>query len=88
MPSIGVLKSKVAIRLIVGHMIQQIQIDIAYVINCGLSVGFITVKASFLANFPTIKNSNIKAIGTIIGSSCRVTINVVVFTTLVFKTAL
>lgn len=79
MPSVGVLNNKVAIKLIIGHIIQQIQIDIAYVINCDLSIGFITVNASFLANFPTIKNSNIKAIETIIGSSCGAAINVVVF---------
>ena len=56
-------------------MIQHIHIDIAYVINCGLSVGFITVNASSLASLPTIKNSRMKATGTIIGNSCNATVS-------------
>ena len=63
------LNKSVAIKLIIGHIIQHIQTEIAYVINCGLSSGFITVNASFLAILPTIKNSSTNAAGTIIGSS-------------------
>ena len=58
----GLLKSTVAIRLITGHMIQQMQIEIAKVISCGLSSGRITRKARAAASLPTIKNSSTKAI--------------------------
>ena len=50
-----VLNKNVAIKLIIGHIIQQIQIDIAYVIIWGLSCGVTTLNARILAYFPTIK---------------------------------
>ena len=55
MPKLGVLNKNVAIKLIIGHIIQQIQIDIAYVIIWGLSCGVTTLNARILAYFPTIK---------------------------------
>lgn len=64
------MKRNVATRLITGHIMQHIHIDIAYVMNCGLSVGRMTVNASILAIFPTTKNSSTNAIGTMIGNSC------------------
>ena len=67
---------------------QHIHIDIAYVINCGLSVGFITVNASIFAIFPTIKNSSMKATGTIIGNSCAAAIKVVPSTVPVLRAIL
>lgn len=82
------LKSIVATRLITGHIIQHMHIDIAYVINCGLSVGFITVNASSLASLPTIKNSRMKATGTIIGNSCNAAIKVVPSTVPVLRAIL
>ena len=69
MPKFGVLNKNVAIKLIIGHIIQQIQIDIAYVIIWGLSCGVTTLNARILAYFPTIKNSKTNAIGTIMVSS-------------------
>ncbi len=84
----GVLNKKVAIRLIVGHIIQQIHIEMAYVINCGLSLGLITVNASFLANLPTIKNSSTKAIGTMIGNSLNAAKKVKPAIVFVFRTTL
>ena len=68
-PKSGVLKSNTAIRLMTGHMMQQIQIETAYVINCGRSFGRMTLNASFFAIFPTIKNSRTNAAGIITGSS-------------------
>lgn len=55
MPKLGILNKNVAIKLIIGHIIQQIQIDIAYVIIWGLSCGVTTLNARILAYFPTIK---------------------------------
>ena len=69
MPKLGVLNKNVAIKIIIGHIIQQIQIDIAYVIIWGLSCGVTNLNTRILAYFPTIKNSKTNAIGTIMGSS-------------------
>ena len=55
MPKLGILNKNVAIKLIIGHIIQQIQIDIAYVIIWGLSCGVTTLNARILTYFPTIK---------------------------------
>ena len=55
MPKLGILNKNVAIKIIIGHIIQQIQIDIAYVIIWGLSCGVTTLNARILAYFPTIK---------------------------------
>ena len=63
------LNKIVAIKLMIGHIMQQMQIEIAYVINCGRSLGLTTVKASFCAIFPKKKNSRTKAIGAMIGNS-------------------
>ena len=84
----GLLKSTVAIRLITGHMIQQMQIEIAKVISCGLSSGRITRKARAAASLPTIKNSSTKAIGNMIGISCSAARNVMAETPSVFHATL
>ena len=51
MPKLGVLNKNFAIKLIIGHIIQQIQIDIAYVIIWGLSCGVTTLNARILASY-------------------------------------
>ena len=85
MPKLCVLNKNVAIKLIIGHIIQQIQIDIAYVIIWGLSCGVTTLNARILAYFPTIKNSKTNAIGTIMGSSFNASKKVLLETPPIFS---
>ena len=57
------LNSKVAIKLMIGHIIQIIMIEIAIVMTIGRSSGFTMRKARICARLSTIKNSRIKAAG-------------------------
>ena len=60
------LKSSVAIKLITGHIMHIIAIEIAAVIAKGLSFGVTTLKAIIWASLSMIKNSRINAAGHII----------------------
>ena len=57
---------RVAIKLIIGHIIHTIIEEIASVIKIGLSCGVTILNASFVADFSTIKNSRTNATGSII----------------------
>ena len=89
MPNEGAsLNKNVAIRLMIGHMMLQMQTDIIYVINCGRSVGRITENVSFAAILPTTKSSNTNAIGIMIISSWVAAAKVIPRTTPVFSAIL
>ena len=63
-------------KLITGHIMHTMIADMANVIIIGLShLGSTILKARYLAKWPTIKNSKIKAITPIIGNSFKASKN-------------
>ena len=65
----GFMNSRVAIKLMVGHIRQTIMDEIASVIKIGLSCGVTNRNASFVASFSTTKYYRMQAIGHMIGIS-------------------